>query len=80
MLQALVERLREALPAQPVNMAEAISIISRANRERKAAAVELERLQKCVRCLRCGGAAELEIGLNTVVCPACRGSGCEEAI
>lgn len=79
MLKTIIERLREPLP-NPVNIADGISLIHRANRERKAAAVELEKLQKLIRCLRCGGAGELEIGLNTVVCPTCRGSGCEEAL
>lgn len=45
MLKTIIERLREPLP-NPVNIADGISLIHRANRERKAAALELEKLQK----------------------------------
>lgn len=78
MLKTIIERLREPLP-NPVNIADGISLIHRANRERKAAALELEKLQKLTRCIRCGGDGKLEIGLNTAVCSACRGSGAEDA-
>jgi len=76
MLKTIIERLREPLP-HPINLGEAISLIHRANRERKAAAVELEKMRKRVGCASCGGDGVVPAAFSKklIPCSDCHGSG-----